>query len=112
MKARPENNQTLKKSRSLRYGILIIIADRLCLYRSSYRAVSSACSAVDASALVDNIRCALCDCLYRAVTCANSAADAVFSDLKCHNTTSLNLAYIYALSITPVNQLVNNKKTK
>jgi len=71
---------------------LIIIDDSLCLYRSSYRAVSSASSAIDAGALVDNIRCTLCDCLYRAVTSANSAADAVVSDLISHFFTSLVIA--------------------
>ena len=68
---------------------MIIIDDRLCLYRSSYRAVSSASSAVDASALIDNVRCTLSNSLYWAVTSANSATDAVFSDLICHNVTSL-----------------------
>lgn len=71
---------------------MIIVDDRLCLYRSSYRAVSSASSAVDASALIDNVRCTLGNCLYRAVAGTNSASDAVFSDLECHN--------IYLLSMT------------
>ena len=61
----------------------------LSLYRSSYRAVSSASSAVDASALIDNVRCTFSNSLYWAVTSANSATDAVFSDLICHNVTSL-----------------------
>ena len=101
-----------RKSRSLCYGILIIIDDRLSLYRSSYRAVSSASSAVDASALIDNIRCSLCNSLYRAVTSANSAADAVFSNLECHNITSLVIAISTILSIALVLRVVNIKKTK
>ena len=91
---------------------MIIIDDRLCLYRSSYRAVSSASSAVDASALIDNIRCSLCNSLNRAVTSANSATDAVFSNLECHNITSLVITISTTLSITLGVRVVNNKKTK
>lgn len=91
---------------------MIIIADRLCLYRSSYRAVSSASSAVDASALIDNVRCSLCNSLYWAVTSANSATDAVFSNLECHNITSLVITISTTLSITLGGRVVNNKKTK
>ena len=91
---------------------MIIIDDRLCLYRCSYRAVSSASSAVDASALIDNIRCSLCNSLYRAVTSANSATDAVFSNLECHNITSLVITISTILSITLEVRVVNNKKTK
>ena len=91
---------------------MIIIADRLCLYRSPYRAVSSASSAVDASALIDNVRCSLCNSLYWAVTSANSATDAVFSNLECHNITSLVITISTTLSITLGVRVVNNKKTK
>ena len=90
---------------------MIIIADRLCLYRSSYRAVCSASSAVDASALIDNIRCSLCNSLYRAVSCTQTASDAIVSDLKCHSVTSFLQENIYGLSITLGLRLVNNKKT-
>ena len=57
----------------------------LCLSRCAYRAVCSACSAIDALALIDNIRCALSDSLNRAVAGANSAGDAVFRNLISHN---------------------------
>ena len=96
MRTRTDGCSTRKrKSRSLRCGILIIIDECLALYRCSYRAVSGAGSAVDADALVDNIRCSLCNSLYRAVAGADSAADAVVSDLICHNITSLSNDYIY-----------------
>lgn len=91
---------------------MIIIDDRLCLYRSSYRAVSSASSAVDASALIDNVRCTLSNSLNRAVSSANSAADAVFSNLECHNLYLLGYVNIYAMSITLGLRVVNIKKTK
>ena len=106
------------KSRSICCGIFDTIHIRirsgieLCLYRSSYRAVSSASSAVDASALIDNVRCTLSNSLYRAVTSANSAADAVVSDLICHNITSLVITVSTTLSITLGVRVVNNKKTK
>ena len=92
--------------------MIIIDDDRLCLYRCSYRAVSSASSAVDASALIDNIRCSLCNSLNRAVTSANSATDAVFCNLKCHNITSLVITISTTLSITLDVRDVNIKKTK
>ena len=57
---------------------------RLCLSRCAYRAVSCASTTIDASTLVDYIRCAFGNSLYRAVTSANSATDAVVSDLICH----------------------------
>ena len=90
----------------------MIIIDRLCLYRCSYRAVSSASSAVDASALIDNVRCTLCNSLNRAVTSANCATDAVFSNLECHNITSLVITISTTLSITLGVRVVNIKKTK
>ena len=67
----------------------------LCLYRCSYRAVCSACSAVDAGALVDDERRALGNSLYRAVGCAQSACDALISDLECHSVTSFVTNDIY-----------------
>ena len=61
---------------------------QLCLYRCSYRAVSSTSTTVDASALIDYVRRTLRNSLYRAVSCANAATDAVISDLKCHSCSS------------------------
>ena len=60
----------------------------LSLYRSSYRAVSSTSTAVDASALVDDERCSLCNSFYWAVGCTQSASDALVSDLKSHSVSS------------------------
>ena len=80
---------------------------RLCLGRCTYRAVGSTCTAVDAGALVDNIRCTLGDRLDRAVACANAASDAVIRNLICHSVTSFFRNNIYKRSITPAGSKVN-----
>ena len=67
---------------------MLILLCLLCLYRSSYRAVSCTSTAVDASTLVDDERCSLCDSLYRAVGCTQSASDALVSDLESHSVSS------------------------
>ena len=77
------------KSRSLSYGILMLfLLWLLRLYRSSYRAVSSTSTAVDASAFVDDERCSLCNSFYRAIGCTQSASDALVSDLISHSVSS------------------------
>ena len=56
---------------------------------SSDRACVSASAAVNANIGVDNVRCALGNSLYGAACCASAAADAIFTDFVCHNSTSI-----------------------
>ena len=80
---------------------------RLCLSRCAYRAVSCASTTVDASTLIDNVRCTLGNSFYWAAGCANAAADAIFGNLICHDISSFSNNNIYTRSIARAKQFVN-----
>ena len=82
----------------------------LCLSRCSYRAVSCASTAIDASIFVDYIRCTLFDSLNRAAFHTNATSDAILRNLICHNITSFLRYNIYKRSIALRFYFVNTKK--
>ena len=72
---------------------------KLALRDSTYRASTSAGTAVNASVSVDYVLAVtLGDCAYRALTCAGTAADASARNYVCHGNSTSNSNYILILS--------------
>ncbi len=72
---------------------------KLALRDSTYRAGTSAGTAVNASVSVDYVLAVtLGDCAYRALTCAGTAADASARNYVCHGNSTSNSNYILILS--------------